>query len=300
MSVLGIDIGGTKVALRAEADGVEPNQLTFRWSPRATASDDLARLAAGVAQLVRDLPTAIRSVGVAVPATVDERGRVAVWPSRPSWNGLDLGAALRSTFPDAVVRWADDGDLAAVAEAEAIGERDLLYIGVGTGIGGGIVLGGRSVPGPGRGSCELGHVVVDSAGPRCACGRTGCLQAIASGSATLRRATSARGLPVSFSDLREGVLAGSPWAVTVVDESCLALATAVASVNELVRPDCAVLGGGFAADLPGFVDGVEGHLRRLARPGHPVPALLPSVLGGLSSLHGAIALAAPGGGAGGR
>lgn len=223
---------------------------------------------------------------------MDEQGRVAVWPSRPSWTGLDLGAALRSLFPDAVVRWADDGDLAAVAEAKAIGEDDLLYVGVGTGIGGGIVLGGRSVPGLARGSCELGHVVVDSGGPRCECGRTGCLQAIASGSATLRRATSARGQSVSFPDLCEGVRSHNPWAVAAVDDSCSALATAVASINELVRPECAVLGGGFATELPWFVDRVRRHLQRFARPGHPLPPLRSSVLGGLSSLCGAVALAA--------
>lgn len=279
------------MALRAEADPAADRETTFRWTTAATVSDDLNLLADKVGELSEQWPHPIRSVGVAMPATVDRSGRVTVWPNRPSWTGLDLGAALGTLFPSAEVRWADDGDLAAVAEADATDVEDLLYLGVGTGIGGGIVIGGRPVPGPSRGSCEVGHMIVSSSGPVCDCGRVGCLQAVASGSAILRGATRLRGSDVSFEDLCAGLRLGHAWAVTPVGAACSALASAIVGISELVRPACAVIGGGVPAGLPGFIAQVSRQAEALSRPGHPAPPVRASVLGGLSSLRGAVLLA---------
>ncbi|WP_272481002.1 ROK family protein [Actinoalloteichus caeruleus] len=286
-----MDVGGTKVALRAEAEHAPARQASFRWGSPATVAEDLALFEERIAALIARWPHQVRAVGVAMPATLDGEGRVVVWPSRPSWAGLDFGASLARLFPGIPVRWADDGDLAALAEADAADVQDLLYLGVGTGVGGGLVVGGRPVPDPANGSCELGHLVVDRAGPTCVCGRAGCLQAIASGPATLRRAAASRGQDVSFPELRAAWDDGVAWAVAAVDETCAALAVAAAGISELVRPACVVLGGGFAAGLPGFADAVARHLRALAREGHPTPPLRLSTLGGLSSLRGAALLA---------
>ncbi|RSN72158.1 ROK family protein [Actinomadura sp. WAC 06369] len=288
---LGIDVGGTKVALRAEPDAGPAAETAFAWGPRHSADRDLAQLTEHVAELRARTGTAPRAVGVALPATVGPAGRVAAWPSRPEWTGLDLDAAFRRLFPGTRVGWADDGDLGALAEARAAGCGDLLYIGVGTGIGGGLVLDGAPVPGPGRGSFEIGHITVDLDGAPCACGRRGCLQAVASGPATLRRAERLRGSAVAPAELRDALRAERSWAVAAVDRSCRALAAAVASVRELVRPERAVIGGGFAAGVPAAVDRVAAHLARTARPGHDPPRVEPARLGGLSSLHGALALA---------
>ncbi|EWM18650.1 ROK family protein [Kutzneria sp. 744] len=276
---LGIDIGGTKVALRAEGDVVADN--TFRWRPDASPADDLGALASAV----RDLGGAYDRVGVAMPATVDPEGRVTTWPGRPSWDGFAFGAELRDLFDGTEVRYADDGDLAALAEAAHAGHDDIVYVGVGTGIGGGVVLDGRLIPGLGKGSCEVGHMVIDRHGPICDCGRRGCLQAVASGPATLRRAG------VDFADLRAGWLAGDEHVLAAVVESCEAVATAVVTLSEVVRPGVAVVGGGFADGLPGFVDVVAEHVHTLGRAGHPTPPVQAAALGGLSSLRGALLLA---------
>ncbi|MGW6743023.1 ROK family protein [Streptomyces sp. NPDC055025] len=303
ISYLGIDIGGTKVALRAEGEGRSSQETSFRWpSPANVTADvaadvtanvtaDLAALTTHVAALRERWEAPFTSVGVAVPATLDGSGRVVVWPGRPVWEGLQLRRVLGDLFPEAAVGWADDGDLAAIAEADRAGCRDVVYLGVGTGIGGGMVLDGRSVPGPARGSAELGHMIVDASGARCDCGRTGCVQAMASGPATLRRAGELKGEPVAFDELRSGLAAGEPWAVSSVEASCAALGAAVISLCELVRPELVLIGGGFATGLPGFVDTVAAHTRRLSRPGTPAPRMAAAALGGLSSLHGALLLA---------
>lgn len=308
ISYLGIDIGGTKVALRAEGTGGRVREASFAWAAAgaaaaATASAsgpaggprsgerDLAALAAAVRELEAAWAEPFQAVGVALPASLDRAGVVTTWPGRPGWVGLDLADRLRALAPARPVRWADDGDLAALAEADAAGCADLVYLGIGTGIGGGIVLGGRPLPGLDRGSCELGHVIVDPAGPVCDCGRRGCVQAFASGPAILRRAADLRGAAVPPDALGAGVRAGAPWAVTAVGEAAAALATLLASLTELVAPELALIGGGLAAGVPELVGAVAAELAALARPGHPPPPVRPAVLGGLSSLRGAVLLA---------
>ncbi|UGQ13426.1 ROK family protein [Yinghuangia sp. ASG 101] len=288
-AVLGIDLGGTKAALRVEGDG-GAEESVLRWPAPAGPAADWAALTAEIRGLQGrwGRPAA---VGVAVPATLDPAGTVTAWPGRPSWNAFGFGGALRGLFPGTPVAWADDGDLAALAESVRAGRGDLVYVGVGTGVGGGVVRAGRLFPGPARGSCEVGHIVIDRGGPRCDCGRRGCLQAAASGPATLRRAGELRGSATDFDTLRDALAADVPWAVRAVDETCAALATAVVSLAELARPDVAVLGGGFAAGLGGFTARVDAHARGLARPGSPAPPVVAASLGPLSSLHGALALA---------
>ncbi|GAA3537521.1 ROK family protein [Amycolatopsis ultiminotia] len=288
---LGIDVGGTKVALRVETDAGCVDEIAFRWGPRLGAAQDLAQLGDQIAQLRARLGGPLRSVGVAMPGTVGADGRITAWPSRPEWTGLDLDASLRALLPEAALAWADDGDLGALAEADASNCADVLYLGVGTGVGGGLVLRGALCPGLGRGSFEIGHLIVEPGGAQCVCGRRGCLQAIASGPATLRRAQQLRGAAVPFDELRHALSDKQSWAVTAVGQTCSALAAAVTGVQELVHPQLALIGGGFAAGLPGFVGKVSGHLAELARPGHPPLPVRPATLGGLSSLRGAVALA---------
>jgi kanosamine 6-kinase len=298
---LGIDVGGTKVALRLVPVDGAPREAVLRWSRGVPATADLRDLATAVADLCAGWQGEVYAVGVAMPATVDPSGRVTTWPSRPSWTGLDLGSALRDLVPGARVAVGDDGDLAALAEADHAGSPDLAYIGVGTGIGGGIVLDGRICPGPARGSCEIGHLIVQLDGPSCVCGRRGCLQAIASGPATLRRATELRAggervpedgpAEVSYDELRASWLAGAGWARAAIATTARAIAATVVSLTELVRPDVVVVGGGFADGLAGFADAVADHARTLARPAHPPAPVRPATLGGLSSLSGAVLLA---------
>ncbi|MFC7896650.1 ROK family protein [Streptomyces sp. NPDC057381] len=288
---LGVDIGGTKVALRAESGARCVAETVFAWQPRHSADRDLAQLSRHVEEIRRRLEAPLAAVGVAMPATVGPGERVTAWPSRPEWTGTDLGAALRALAPGTPVAWADDGDLGALAEARAAGCPDLLYIGVGTGVGGGLVLRGGLCPGPGSGSFEIGHTVVELDGPPCVCGRRGCLQATASGPATLSHAARLRGGDVTYDALRQAWHDELPWAVTALRRTCRALAAAAVSVQELLHPRLLLLGGGFANGLPGLDTLLAAQLADLTRPGHPPLTVRPASLGALSSLHGAVELA---------
>lgn len=291
ISYLGIDVGGTKVSLLLETQS-GPDEDTFRWPATRNAGEDLALLAERIRLLLGPRLTSLGGVGVAMPATCDAAGLVRTWPGRPSWAGVDIGAFLRKVFPGAPAVFADDGDVAALAEARAAGCGNLIYLGVGTGIGGGIVHDGSLFPGLARGSAEVGHLIVDRNGPRCDCGRSGCVQAVASGPATLRRAARLCGRDTGPADLAAGVRNGKDWALAAVGESASALASAVVGICELAHPELVVIGGGFAAGIPDFAAEVGEHAARLARAGSDLVPIRPATLGARSSLHGAVLLAA--------
>jgi kanosamine 6-kinase len=296
-SYLGVDVGGTKVGLRFEtgdggtAGGTEVFEARAQWPPDGGVDADLAVLAELVRRSGETWGRPLRAVGVAMPGTVAPDGTLLAWPGRRSWVGLDLAVALRTVLPAVPVRWADDGDLGALAEARHAGCDDLVYLGVGTGVGGGIVVGGQVLPGFARGSCELGHMVVDVNGPRCGCGRAGCVQSFAGGPAILNRAAVLRGTATSPEELRAGWYAEQGWAVEALDTAAAVLATAVINVGELLHPDVAVIGGGFAAAHEGFVSRIAEHVHRLSRTGQTRISVRPAALGGLSSLRGAVELA---------
>ncbi|MCX4851540.1 ROK family protein [Streptomyces sp. NBC_00893] len=291
MAHLGIDVGGTKVALRLESGTDVRWETAFRWPPGPDAGADLDRLGAALREACRHSPDPLRAVGVAMPGVLDPADRIVAWPSRPWWADVDLRSFFDRALPDAEVRYADDGDLAALAEARAAGLDNLLYVGVGTGIGGGAVVHGDMFPGTGRGSFEIGHTVVDMAGAVCVCGRVGCVQALASGPATLRRAADVRGTSTSFEEFVSALLDAEEWATQALRVSAAALATAVVGAGELLHPSAVVIGGGFAEAVPGFADQVAAQMSLLARPGVPLPSVGPAALGGLSSLYGAVGLA---------
>jgi kanosamine 6-kinase len=284
---VGLDIGGTKAAVLVQ-DRAGRRTASARWPPDADPAADVALLGALLAAAGAGKP--VEAVGVALPASVDAAGTVLAWPSRPSWVGLDVGAALTALLPGAVARWADDGTLAALAEARAVGCRDLAYLGVGTGVGGGLVLGGEPLGGVGV-PAELGHLVVHPGGRVCACGRRGCLQATASGPATLARAARGRGAPTTGAELATAAASGAGWAIAALGDTVEALALAIASLGEVARPARVHLGGGLGAALPGLALDVGRRVRGLARPGRPAPVVAPAVLGAESSLHGALLLA---------
>jgi kanosamine 6-kinase len=272
------------------SDGPTTVEKVFSWPESSTAGHDLDLLGGWVEPHLAARP-APAAIGIAMPATFDRAGVVVAWPGRPSWVGLDLAAALRGIFGTVPVAWADDGDLAALAEADHVGCPNLLYIGIGTGVAGGLVHDGRPWPGPERGSCELGHLVVDMTGPRCDCGRRGCLQAIASGPATLRRAAELRGGPVTPDRLARGVTLDEPWATAAVARSAEAVAAAAVGVAELAHPDLVLIGGGFGLKVMDIVAGVAREAHALRRDGTQPLTVRPAALDTRSSLVGALHLA---------
>ncbi|MEV6612963.1 ROK family protein [Streptomyces sp. NPDC051051] len=290
--ILAVDIGGTKLALRAVASGAAVYEDAVLWPVGGAVEDDAELLEASVAKAVGAWGEAPVRIGVATAPNVGADGCVVSWPNRPDWVGRSLRAPFAGT--GAEVLFGDDATLAGLAEARSAGSRDLVYLGIGTGVGGGLVSGGRLLTGAWGTAGELGHLVVDPEGPRCRCGTRGCLQAAVSAEALAAHASAGRGLPTTTSELVAGVDRAEPWAERTVDHAADAIARALRALVELVQPAHVRIGGGLGAALAPLPHRVAQHLSATVRPGRPLPEVGPAVHGPHSSLAGAVLLATHG------
>src|SRR5271156_730322 len=270
---VGLDMGGTNI--RCAAVSVTGEVLLIEHGP-SLASRQAAAVADNIAaQTIPLLDPARRrglgsprALGVAVPGPLNvHTGTVMQAPHVAAWRGYPLRSRLETLIGREVVL---DNDANAWALGEfwrgaARGRRDVVLLTLGTGVGGGLIVGGKLVHGRSGMAGELGHVTVNPDGPPCDCGSHGCLEAYAS-------ASGLRGLV----EQRLGVSPGEPLPVEIVDSegnfsvrglsaqarggdklALEAFATAghylgiaIASFINIFNPELVVLGGGVAGALP--------------------------------------------------
>ncbi|HVS12106.1 MAG TPA: ROK family protein [Planctomycetota bacterium] len=262
---IGIDLGGTAVKAGAvtgggEVQGEARAEVSFERGPGEvldTIAGLFRRLGGGDA------------LGAGVPGLLErESGRVVASPNLPGFSGVAVRDELarRTGLPPAAVRIENDANCAALGEqwlGAARGERDALVVTLGTGIGGGLILGGELYTGAGMAG-ELGHVVVDPRGPPCGCGARGCAETLSSASAARRRALEAglpRGAPGDLELLVRGAREGSADERRLLAEIGRDLGRAIGVVVCLLDVRLCVVGGGFGAALdqlePGIREGID-------------------------------------------
>jgi glucokinase len=250
--VLGLDIGGTKIAAGVvDATGAVHGFLVAPTEAERGPEDGLARLFAlgrmAVARSGIPWPD-VEGVGIGCGGPLDsERGVLLAPLHLPGWEDVPIvnlaqGALDRPAVLD------NDATAAAAGEHEygaGRGTRNMVYLTISTGVGGGVVIDGRLYRGATGNGGELGHVTVDWRGRECrGCGRRGCLEAYASGTSIAERAREAGLNGMTAADVAAAARAGDPAAVRVWEETCEALASGVTSLANLFEPELVVLGGG--------------------------------------------------------
>lgn len=257
--ILGIDIGGTKLAAGLVTPDGQVRAYRRQPTPRAHDAEGLVGAIIALAMAAR------RESGLTPSALGVGCGGPMAYPSGivsplhiPAWRDFPLRARLQAAFglPTVV-----DNDAKALALGEARfgagrGARSLLGMVVSTGIGGGIVVDGRLYHGASGNAGHIGHVIVAAGGPRCECGARGCVTVYAAGTGMAERAALAldRGvrsalgeLPraaVTAATIAEVARAGDPLACRLYADAGRALARAIASAAALLDLDRVVLGGG--------------------------------------------------------
>ena len=270
--VVAIDLGGTKALVGVvEADGEVRSRV---WLPSRDLSgrpaELLDRLAEGVgtAATEADLPVeAATAVGLCVPGPLDRsRSVVAVAPNL-GWVDLPVREELQRRLPNITVFLENDVRAAALSEHKlgaGRGYQSMLAVFVGSGVGGGIVVDGRLYHGAYGGAGEIGHMVVRAGGPRCGCGRAGCLEAMAARDAVGRYVIQQvrRGQKTMLSEILDGnllaltsrdlamAIAGSDAvAIRAARRSARYTGLAIGGVVNLLNPAIVVIGGGVAEAL---------------------------------------------------
>jgi glucokinase len=240
MRALGLDLGGTNIKLAVLEDGVLVEQ---REAPTRSEDGGPAVVLARLVELGRSVGP-VDSVGVALPGLVDEHGVVTLLPNlHGAWTGTSLREPLEAGL-GMPVRLINDGHAFAVAESTAgagRGAENVLCIVCGTGIGGGLVFGGRLHLGPNERAGEFGHHTVAEDGPRCECGNHGCLELYA-GARAIATAAGAR----SFDEALDRARAGNDAARKALARAGQLVGLALANVLIFVAPDRVVVGGGVA------------------------------------------------------
>jgi glucokinase len=256
---VGVDVGGTKLASAlVSSDGT----IIDRRRDDTPADDPDA-----VVDLVADVVTAFAArhgiarmpVGLGAPGAVDATGTVRYAPN-VAFANYPLRERLEERLSGPVVV-DNDGNIAAWAEFVRGAGRDardaMVMLTVGTGVGGGLVLGGALTRGAHGYAAEFGHLIVAEGGPPCPCGNRGCLEAVASGTAIGRRAEerrSAGDLPedsllwrpgrLSGKDVTVAAFEGDAAAAEVIAEAGFWLGVGIASLVNALDPELVVVGGG--------------------------------------------------------
>ncbi|WP_224769404.1 ROK family protein [Nocardioides ochotonae] len=295
-TVAGVDIGHRHVrVLLADRGGtlLAEDHAEVDVDPAGARSLDLAAaMVRGLAAQDRDAGTLL-GAGLCVPAPVDAAtGRIRSGILR-GWRGLAPAAELRDRLA-VPVRADNDANLGALAELHhgaGRGTADLVYVTIGSGLGAGVVLGGRLQRGASGIAGEIGHVRVVDDGALCRCGNHGCLETRVSAPRLLERLQPAYDERLTAARVRELDLLGDPGVARVLADAGRAVGRVVADLCNVLNPGAVVLGGVLGATAS-TVSGTREAIDRFAQPGAASAVrVVAGELGDRAEALGAVALA---------
>jgi len=259
--VIAVDVGGTHIRAAFFLDGeIEPLELK-RKDTKAPGENSLDRLISLIKSVWPGKGT-VTCIAIGVPGPLNPMtGIVNCAPNIDGWKNLPLAKIIRSEF-NTPCKIGNDANLAALGEwkyGAGIGHNDLLYITISTGIGGGIISGGDLLVGSLGLAGEVGHIKVMRNGPMCGCGKSGHLEAVASGTGIANYLSeqlasgrdSILGKNPSAHNAAEAAKKGDALSIEAFERAGSFLGQGIASMLHLFNPSIIVLGGGVtkAGDL---------------------------------------------------
>lgn len=280
---VGVDVGGTKVAAGlVSAEGEISTQVRVAMTSSASAQRGLESVLSAISHVIPEGSAGLAGIGICAPGPLDPQTGVIINPPNvPCWRDFPLAAAVQKLH-SVPVKVDNDANAAALAEARwgaARGYHNVFYATIGTGIGTGIVFDGKVYHGRTGAAGEGGHVSVDYQGPICNCGKPGCIEILASGTAIAERvrkelaagATSsmlelAGGDPAAITGLIVGKALehGDDLAKKIMTETSEIVAVWLSNIVDLFDPEVVVIGGGAAALYKPFFGTLRERMPELA------------------------------------
>jgi glucokinase len=281
----GIDIGGTKVAAGlVNAKG----EILFKTRVPMVSTGDaalgFAAVRGAIEALLSERPEAkgaLAGIGICSPGPLDPKTGVVINPPNlPCWRNFPLAGEVEKAF-GVKARVDNDANAAGLAEAiwgAGMGYDNIFYATLGTGIGTGIIFKQRIYWGRTGSAAEGGHMSIDYRGPKCGCGKRGCIEVLASGPAIALRARARiaeksaagkriRELAGSADEIKaehvgEAFREGDALAAEILQETADLLTVWLGNVVDLLEPDAMVIGGGVADLMSAFFAGIVRDLPR--------------------------------------
>lgn len=263
---IGVDIGGTNLAMGLVDEGLNIVGRASVPFPKEGGGAETARQIYNITVQLLEKAGAdfsqLESVGVVVPGSIDAAGSIVVNAYNLGFHNEPLRERIKAFFPDTPVFMANDANGAALAElykGAFMGCSTAALLTLGTGVGGGLILGGRMFNGGMNNGVEIGHSLLVSGGRYCTCGNYGCVEAYCSASALKQEGIKAmENHPESMLNKRTGgrkermnakvvidcAKEGDEAAVKVFDEYVDYLGSAAASLINMLDCECVAIGGG--------------------------------------------------------
>jgi len=283
---VGVDIGGTKVAAGiVNHKGEITRQTKAAMAAYGTAADGLKAVLDAIGIVLdggSSLKKSIRGIGICSPGPLDPHtGLIINPPNLPCWRNFPLAQEVSRVY-GVPVRVDNDANAAALAEClwgAGRGYRNVFFTILGTGVGTGILIDGKIHYGRTGAAGEGGHVTIDHKGPRCGCGKYGCIEALIAGPAIAKRArakieaqpSAGKGIleisggnldRITGESIGKAYAGGDPLAREVLLETVEFLTIWLGNVIDLLEPDVIIMGGGASAMLRPFFGEVRERLPR--------------------------------------
>ncbi len=253
---VGIDLGGTSVKMGLFSDRGE---LKEKWSIPTDTSDRgshiIDDIVAAVEKKSEEVQGTIIGLGMGVPGPVSEEGLVHECPNL-GWSEVAVRDLIKDKTGIARVAVGNDANVAALGEMWKGGGRgfdSIVMITLGTGVGGGVILGGKILSGANGGAGEVGHILVNPDETQvCGCGKKGCLEQYASATGVVRLAKKyqkpesvlAQKDKINCRVVFDAAKEEDPYALEVVDQFAKYLGRALGTIAQVVNPEAFVIGGG--------------------------------------------------------
>ena len=251
--LIGIDVSNTNMTGALAEAGGKPLHKTRRQSDRHGGATAGLRL---IGEIITELLERAKKeggsaqrIGIGFGGPVDFRRGIALLSHQnPGWENTPLRDELQNRFdlPVVVDNDANAGTLGEWRFGAGRGVNDLLYVNIGTGIGGGVIADGHLVRGAQNLAGEIGHIIVQRGGPLCTCHKRGCLEACASGTAIGRRGSEAFGREVDGKEVFALAEKGDTTAQTVLRDVIENLAQGLGIAMGLLNPALIIIGGGLS------------------------------------------------------
>ncbi|MGM0688210.1 MAG: ROK family protein [Bacillota bacterium] len=269
-----VDIGGSKILLLLIDD---QGNVLFKEKRATPRPEEPTAIAATIESMLSDAASTDNDysfrkpsgLGVAIAGFVDHRSGLVHQSPNLHWvNPVPLGEILEETFKCPVMI-ENDANAAVVGEVcygAAHGHRNVIYITISTGIGGGLFLDGRLYRGATGFAGEIGHIKPFGKGRPCKCGGYDCLETWASGNAISHSAEllwDKNDFPVNEIDTAwvfQQSESGNPIAKTIIDHAINNIGRGLANLVNLLNPSCLVIGGGVAGNRPDFLEEVKSRI----------------------------------------
>lgn len=304
--VFGVDVGGTTVKLGLfDPEG----EVKEKWEIPTRKEDNGDHIIADIAESIKEKMSAnsidrvdVVGVGIGVPGPVKEDGTVLLaanlgWGKRNI--AMELGELLRVP-----VMAGNDANVAALGEmwrGGGRGYKNMVAVTLGTGVGGGIIIGGKIVSGSTGAGGEIGHIHLEDEEPAaCGCGGHGCLEQYASATGVVRiakkklafsdKASVLRDKEITAKDIWDAVKEGDELAIEVAKVYGEYLGKGLAAVANVVNPDIFVIGGGVSKAGEVLIDYMKPYFEKYVFPGAKNAKFALAVLGNDAGIYGAAKL----------